>query len=65
MIIGGEIGSQHAQTDEQEDGADAAGRETSMSTTKIVVAALSPAAFIIKSYPDFIISVGKKWEFIN
>ena len=64
MNFEGEVGSQHAQTDEQEEGADAAGRETSMSTTEIVVATLSPAA-IIKSYLDFIISVREKWEINN
>ena len=55
MIFEGKVG-EHFQTEDLDEGADAAGRGTSISSTKIVEATLSPAAL-----EDIIISVKEKW----
>ena len=59
MIFEGRVG-ERSQTEDLDEGADAAGRGTSISLTEIVKATLSPAAL-----EDIIISVREKWKYLN
>ena len=66
MIFEGTVG-ERSQTEDLDEGADAAGRGTTISSTGIIEASLSSAALeeLDNSYLDFIISVREKWEIDN